>query len=381
MSKDKIIFNQPYNSKNTFKNLEFVFASGKLSGDGHFTEECSKYLEEVMNVKSCLLTTSCTHALEMSALLLNIRPGDEVIFPSFTFVSTINAFVLRGAIPVYIDIRSDTLNIDERQIEKSITKKTKAIVIVHYGGIACEMDSIMKTSKKYNIPVIEDNAHGLFGKYKNKFLGTFGKLATQSFHETKNFSCGEGGALIINDSSLISRAEIIREKGTNRSNFFRGEVDKYGWVDLGSSYLLSDILAAVLYSQFEEREKIQNFRGELWNYYQTSLSQWALNNNISLPHVPDYCENPYHLFYLIMPSSSDRSKFIKHLKSKNISAVFHYLPLHSSSYGKKLGGGSFDLINTERISNCLVRIPLHLGISKSMREKIVCDILDYELHD
>jgi len=316
-------------------------------------------LEKELGVKRCLLTTSCTHASEMSAILLDIKPGDEVIVPSFTFVSTVNAFVLRGAKPVFIDIRPDTLNMDENQLEGLITEKTKVIIPVHYAGVGCEMDIIMNIANKYDIPVIEDNAHGLFGKYKDRYLGTFGTFATQSFHETKNFSCGEGGALLINDEKHIERAEIIREKGTNRSKFFRGEIDKYSWVDIGSSYLLSDILAAFLCAQLEQMEKIQAKRKKVWENYYERLDAWANENDIRLPIIPENCEHPYHMFYMIMPSLEKRKALIKHLKESYINAVFHYLPLHLSKMGKKFGGKLGDCPVTENISNRLVRLPLY----------------------
>ncbi|MEK7723398.1 MAG: dTDP-4-amino-4,6-dideoxygalactose transaminase, partial [Acidobacteriota bacterium] len=273
--------------------------SGYSAGDGAFTKKCHQFFEETLSVQKALLTTSCTHSLEMSALLLDIKPGDEVIIPSFTFVSTVNAFVLRGAKPIFVDIRPDTLNIDENLIETLITSKTKAIVVVHYAGVACEMDKIMEVAQKYNLAVIEDNAHGLFGKYKGRFLGTIGQMATQSFHETKNITCGEGGALLINDPKFIDRAEIIREKGTNRSRFFRGQVDKYTWVDIGSSYLPSDILAAYLFAQLEAYQDIQNKRQQIWETYNKSLQGWAEINKIALPTVPAECEQAFHMFYLI----------------------------------------------------------------------------------
>ncbi|WP_363324747.1 dTDP-4-amino-4,6-dideoxygalactose transaminase, partial [uncultured Anaerolinea sp.] len=279
--------------------LQEAIESGHVSGDGTFTRRCHAYLEQTLEVPKVLLTTSCTHALEMSALLLEIQPGDEVIVPDFTFVSTVNAFVLRGAKPVFVDIRPDTLNLDESLLEAKITSKTKAIIPVHYAGVGCEMDSIMEIANRYSIAVVEDNAHGLFGKYKGKYLGTFGQLATQSFHETKNFSCGEGGALLINDPRFIERAEILREKGTNRSRFFRGQVDKYSWVDIGSSYLPSDMLAGFLLGQLEARESIQSRRKEIWETYYQELQSWAGRNQVRLPIVPETCEQAYHMFYLL----------------------------------------------------------------------------------
>ena len=330
-----------------------------LSGDGVFTKKCNILIEKALGVQKSLLTTSCTHALEMAAILLKIQPGDEVIVPSFTFISTINAFVLRGAKPVFIDIRPETLNMDENQLEELITEKTKAIIPVHYAGVGCEMDKIMNIANKYDIHVIEDNAHGLFGKYKDRYLGTFGTFATQSFHETKNFSCGEGGALLINDEKYIESAEIIREKGTNRSRFFRGEIDKYSWVDIGSSYLPSDMLAAFLYAQLEKRELIQAKRKKIWENYYKNLENWAHENGIRLPVIPEQCEQSYHMFYLIMPTPEKRTAFIQHLQKRWINAVFHYLPLHLSKMGEKFGGAKGDCPVTEDISDRLVRLPFY----------------------
>ncbi|HRQ22505.1 MAG TPA: dTDP-4-amino-4,6-dideoxygalactose transaminase, partial [Anaerolineales bacterium] len=279
----KVDFNRPILVGNEFEYMRQAVENAHLSGDGPFTKKCHAFLENELGVKKALLTTSCTHALEMSAILLDIQPGDEVIIPDFTFVSTVNAFVLRGAKPVFVDVRADTLNLDEAKLEEAVTSKTKAIVPVHYAGVGCEMEAIMEIANRHNLAVVEDNAHGLFGKYKGKNLGTIGALATQSFHETKNFSCGEGGALLINDSELMERAEIIREKGTNRSRFFRGQVDKYTWVDIGSSYLPSDLLAAFLYAQFEQREKIQSHRQRVWEMYHAGLKDWADANDVRLP--------------------------------------------------------------------------------------------------
>lgn len=334
-----------------------AIANGHAAGDGSFTKKCHNFLEGSLGVKKALLTTNCTHALEMTALLLNIHPGDEVIFPSFTFVSTVNAFVLRGATPVFADIRPDTLNIDENKLERLITPRTRTIVVVHYAGVGCEMDVIMEIASRHQISVIEDNAHGLFGKYRGQYLGTFGCMATQSFHETKNFTCGEGGALLINDPQYVERAEIIREKGTNRSRFFRGQVDKYTWVDVGSSYLPSDLLAAFLYAQFEVSEKIQNTRKRIWEFYFAHLQEWAEQQGVKLPTIPEHCEQAYHMFYMLMPSLEARQAFIAHLKSQGILAVFHYLPLHLSDMGRKYGGKPGDCPVTEDVSDRLVRLP------------------------
>jgi dTDP-4-amino-4,6-dideoxygalactose transaminase len=307
----------------------------------------------------------------MSAHLLDIQPGDEVIIPSFTFVSTVNAFVLRGAKPVFIDIRPDTLNLDENLLEQMITPRTRAVVPVHYAGVGCEMDRILSICEKHNLCVVEDNAHGLFGKYRGKNLGTFGKLATQSFHETKNITCGEGGALLINDPELIEKAEIIREKGTDRSKFFRGQVDKYGWVDVGSSYLPSDMLAGFLLAQLENREMVQEKRKSIWNFYNVNLSDWAHQFGIQQPFVPDYCDQPFHMYYLLLPSLQARQEFIQSLRSKGINTVFHYLPLNTSRMGMKFGGKTGDCPVTENISDRLVRLPMHLKISEDDLEYVV----------
>jgi dTDP-4-amino-4,6-dideoxygalactose transaminase len=295
MDEIKVDFNRPVLVGNEFEYMKQAIENGHISGDGPFTKKCHTFLEQELGVPKALLTTSCTHALEMSAILLDLRPGDEVIIPDFTFVSTVNAFVLRGARPVFVDVRPDTLNLDESKLEAAITPRTKAIVPVHYAGVGCEMDTILEIVARYHLAVVEDNAHGLFGRYKGKYLGTFGAMASQSFHETKNFTSGEGGALLINDPALVERAEIVREKGTNRSRFFRGQVDKYTWVDIGSSYLPSDILAAFLFAQFEQRQKIQLHRKHVWEMYQAGLKDWAVAQDVQLPQVPAHCEQSYHM--------------------------------------------------------------------------------------
>lgn len=354
-----------------------AIASGHISGDGLFSQKCHKWLEQETGVAKVLLTSSCTHALDMCALLLNIQPNDEVVLPSFTFTSTATAFALRGAKIVFADIRHDTLNIDETQIETRITPNTKAIVVMHYGGVGCEMESIAQIANRRNLSVIEDNAHGLFGMYRGKQLGTFGCLAAQSFHETKNFTCGEGGALLINDRSLVERAEIIREKGTNRSRFFRGQVDKYTWVDIGSSYLLSEILAAFLWAQFEKREQIQSKRQYIWQRYKQSLGAWALANGVALPFVPPHCEHPAHLFYLIMPSLKIRQSFIEYMKARGILCVFHYLPLHLSPMGIKFEAKPGDCPIAENISDRLVRLPLFNSLTTRDQDKVISAILEF----
>ncbi len=372
-----IPFNRASFLGNELKYIAEAIANGHISGDGPFTKKCHALLEQEVGTHKALLTTSCTHALEMAALLLDLQPGDEVIFPSFTFVSTVNGFVLRGVQPVFADIRPDTLNLDEAQLERLITPRTKAIVPVHYAGVGCEMDAIMAIAERYGLVVVEDNAHALFGKYKGKQLGTFGALATQSFHETKNFTCGEGGALLINDPQYTERAEIIREKGTNRSRFFRGQVDKYTWVDVGSSYLPSEVLAAFLYAQLEMRDEIQSRRQRVWEYYNTHLHAWARENGVRLPIIPEYCEQPYHMFYMLLPSLDVRTALINHLKARGILSVFHYLPLHISDMGKKFGGREGDCPVTEDISDRLLRLPFYNELTEADQEKVVRAIIEF----
>ncbi|MBD0266026.1 MAG: dTDP-4-amino-4,6-dideoxygalactose transaminase [Tolypothrix sp. Co-bin9] len=362
------------------KELEYIqqtIENMHLSGDGSFTKKCHALLEQTLGVQKALLTTSCTDALEMAALLLDIQPGDEVIVPSFTFVSTINSFVLRGAHPIFIDIRPDTLNLDETKLEKLITPHTKAIIPVHYAGVGCEMEAILEIAQRYGVAVVEDNAHGLFAKYNGKYLGTFGCLAVQSFHDTKNFICGEGGALLINDPQYIERAEIIREKGTNRSRFFRGLVDKYTWVDVGSSYLSSDMLAAFLYAQLEAREQIQAKRRQVWEYYYENLQDWAGERGIRLPLVPANCEQAYHMFYLLMPSLEERQALISHLKAEGISSVFHYLPLHISQMGCEFGGKEGDCRVTEDVSDRLLRLPFYNDLTEIDQARVVASIKEF----
>ena len=361
----RVDFNKPTIVGNELAYIVQAFERSHVSGDGHFTRLCHALLEKELGARRVMLTTNCTHALEMTAFLLDLQPGDEVIVPSFTFVSTVNAFAIRGVQPVFIDIRSDTLNLDETQIERLITPRTRAILPVHYAGVGCEMDAILEIARRYGLQVVEDNAHGLFGKYKGKPLGTFGQLATQSFHETKNITCGEGGALVINDPSLIERAEIIREKGTNRSRFFRGQVDKYTWVDFGSSYLPSDILAAFLYAQLEKRAEIQAKRQRVWEFYHHHLQDWAPTVGIHTPIVPQECEQPYHMYYILLPSLEYRTALISYLKGKGINCVFHYLPLHASDMGKKFGGKLGDCPVTESVSDRLLRLPFYNDLTEN----------------
>ena len=372
-----IPFNRP-----SFEGREQVYiaqaiANGHISGDGPFTKQCQAYLEEALGVSRVLLTTSGTHALEMAAVLLDIRPGDEVIVPSFTFVSTANAFVLRGARPVFADVRPDTLNLDETRIESLITERTKAIVPVHYAGVGCELRAIGKIAARHGLTVVEDNAHGLFGKYRGRYLGTFGALAALSFHETKNFYCGEGGALIVNDPALVDRADVIREKGTNRARFLEGRVDKYTWVDIGSSWLPSDLLAAFLYAQLEAKERILEKRRRVWERYHEGFSGWAAERNIRLPVIPKGCLQSYHMYYLIVPSSRGRTALIRHLKSLGILGVFHYLPLHLSEMGKRYGGKPGDCPVTEHVSERLIRLPFYNNLDGESQERVIRAIREF----
>ena len=371
MSSYKIPFNKPSIVGNELEYIACAIENSHISGDGAFTRQCHAWLEQRLGVAKALLTTSCTHALEMAAFLLDIQPGDEVIVPSFTFVSTINAFTIRGARPVFIDIRPDTLNLNEQLLEQAISPRTRSIVVVHYAGVGCEMDAILETANRRDIPVIEDNAHGLFGKYKGRYLGTFGRLATQSFHETKNMTCGEGGALLMNQVGDNERAEILREKGTNRSRFFRGQVDKYTWVDLGSSYLPSEILAAFLYAQLERADQVQAKRRLIWENYQDQLQDWAQVNGIQPPFIPAHCEQSYHMFYMLFPTLESRTAMIEHLKEHQILGVFHYLPLHTSGMGLRLGGKAGDCPVTEDISDRLLRLPFYYGLSESDQQQVI----------
>lgn len=369
--KHRIPFNKPAVTGREFAYLEDAIRRGQISGDGIYTAKCQELLQELIGVPTALLTTSCTHALELAALLLNLELGDEVIVPSFTFVSSVNAFVLRGARPVFIDIRPDTLNIDERLLEGLITPRTKAILVMHYAGVACEMDTIMEIANRHGVAVVEDNAHGLFAKYRSRLLGTFGTFATQSFHETKNFSCGEGGALLINDDRYAERAEIVRQKGTDRSRLLRGQVDKYTWVDIGSSYSMSDMLAAFLFAQLEQRDAIQRKRRAIWQRYETELRDWAAAHSVSLPFVPQHCEQPYHIFYLLLPSMEIRQRLIAHLGARGILTVFHYLPLHVSRMGERFGGRPGDCPVTEGMSARLLRLPFYNDLSEAEQDEVI----------
>lgn len=371
MDKEIIHFNRPHmTGKELYYIAEAKFGN-MLAGDGAFTKRCHSWLEEQTKCNKALLTHSCTAALEMAALLLNIEPGDEIIMPSYTFVSTANAFVLRGAIPVFVDIREDTLNIDERLIEAAITPKTKAIVPVHYAGVSCEMDSIMELSKKYNLMVVEDAAQGVMSKYKGKALGSIGNLGAFSFHETKNVISGEGGALLVNTPSLALRAEIIREKGTDRSRFFRGDVDKYTWQEIGSSYLPGELIAAFLWAQLEDAQSITDKRVSNWNYYHNALEGFEKQGFLRRPIIPENCTHNAHMYYVLLPESIDRQKVLSDLKMNNIFSVFHYVPLHSSPAGQRYGRVHDSMEVTIKQSERLIRLPLWVGLSTDQQDKVV----------
>jgi dTDP-4-amino-4,6-dideoxygalactose transaminase len=367
----KIPFNRADIGKHDIELLSESISAGHISGNGPFTKRAEEQITKTLGNERTLLTTSCTHALEMSALLLCLKPGDEVIVPAFTFVSTASAFMLYGAKPVFVDVRQDTLNIDLDQAEAAITPRTRAICVVHYGGVACEMDRLTKLAKDHNLILIEDNAHGLFAKYRGKYLGTFGALATQSFHETKNITCGEGGALVINDASLAERAEILREKGTDRTKFLRGQVDKYTWVDVGSSWVISDLLAAILFGQLSRADEIYTQRMNIWNRYHNELQTWAAKHDVTLPTVPEGCEHTGHVYHLRFQHGVQRDKFIEHLKQLGIYAVFHYQPLHLSTVGRTLGGQDGQFPVTESAGDCLVRLPLFNSLTSDEQTFII----------
>ena len=373
-----IPFNKPPYTGNEERYVTESMKSSKISGDGEFTKKCHKWFEEKLECKKALLTTSCTHALEMAAILLDIKEGDEVIMPSYTFVSTANAFVLRGAKIVFVDIRPDTMNIDETKIEEAITSKTKVIVPVHYAGVACEMDTIMDIAKRYNLFVVEDAAQGMMSKYKGKALGTIGHLGAFSFHETKNYtSAGEGGLLIINDDRFVQRAEIIREKGTNRSLFFRGMVDKYSWVDVGSSYLMNDVSAAYLWGNLEKADEINQNRLNSWQKYYDGLKELENRGFIELPKIPDGCVQNAHMFYIKVKDLEARTSLLDYLKENDINAVFHYVPLHSSEAGLKFSLFSKEDIYTTKESDKLIRLPMYFGLDNKDIEKIIYKIKIY----
>ena len=371
-----IPFNKPYLTGKETYYIRLAVKSGKLSGNGKFTAKCHQFFQEKYNFLKCLLTTSCTDALEMTSLLMDIQPGDEIIVPSYTFVSTANCFVLRGAKIIFADSYSNNPNIDPDGLVKLITPKTKAIIVVHYAGIACDMDEIMSIANKYNLFVVEDAAQAINSFYKGKPLGGIGHFGTFSFHETKNIISGEGGMLVINDKKYISRAEIIWDKGTNRTAFFRGEVDKYGWVDIGSSFLPSEIIAAFLYAQLENLKEIQSARKKSWNYYYQSLKQIAIKCKMELPQIPEYATNNSHIFYLICNSLDERTNLIHYLKSQGILSVFHYLSLHSSPY-YFIKHGKRELRNSDHFSDCLVRLPLYYELTIDEQSYIIDSIIKF----
>lgn len=364
----------------TGKELDYIknaVLAHKICGDGKFTYKCKEWIQDRFDVGNVFLTTSCTHALEMASILCDIQPGDEVIMPSYTFVSTADAFVMRGAKIVFVDIRPDTMNIDENLVESAITDRTKAIVPVHYAGVSCEMDKIMGLAQKYNLLVVEDAAQGVMSSYKGKALGTIGDFGCYSFHETKNYSMGEGGALLFNNNEYKEKAEIIREKGTNRSKFFRGQIDKYTWVDFGSSYLPSDINAAYLWAQLEIADEINNNRMNTWNYYNNELSELQDKGYIKLPFIPCECTHNAHMFYIKTDSLSTRTKLIDFLKAKEIQSVFHYVPLHTSPAGEKFGRFCGEDKFTTKESECLLRLPLYYSIEQDKLQYIVSAVKDF----
>ncbi len=366
-----IPFNRPAVVGHERQYMQEALQSGHLSGDGAFSARCHALLEAITGAPRALLTTSCTHALEMAMLLADVGPGDEVICPAFTFVSSVNAFVLRGARPVFVDVRPDTLNIDERLVEAAITPRTKALMVVHYAGVGCEMTALMAIAERHRLTVVEDNAHGLFGHYRGRALGTFGAMSTLSFHETKNLTCGEGGALVLNDGALVERAEIIREKGTNRSRFYRGQVDKYTWVDVGSSYLPSDLLAAYLCAQLEARDLVQAKRHAIWDGYHAGLASWADANGIGRPQVPGHCDHPAHIYYLLMPSLDARTRLLAELRKALVLLTFHYQPLHLSDMGRRFGGREGQCPVTEDVADRLVRLPLYFELSAADQARVI----------
>jgi dTDP-4-amino-4,6-dideoxygalactose transaminase len=373
-----IPFNKPHMTGNEIRYISQAHANGHLAGNGEFSRRCCAWLEQRIGSRKALLTHSCTAALEMAAILAGVGPGDEVIMPSFTFVSTANAFVLRGATPVFVDVRPDTLNIDESKIERAITPRTKVIVPVHYAGVGCEMDTIMEIARKHDLLVVEDAAQAIAATYKGRPLGSIGHMAALSFHETKNIISGEGGALLINDTTLNERAEIVWEKGTNRSQFFRGEVDKYTWVDIGSSFLPGEIVAAFLWAQMEEADAITKRRLGIWGTYHQRLASAECTGVIRRPMITGHCVHNAHMYYLLLPDFRKRTEFIERLRVENIHTVFHYVPLHSSPYGKKFGRTVGDMHNTDSISDRLVRLPLWLGLEDHLATVITAVIAAVE---
>ncbi len=374
-----IPFNKPFMTGRELSNIAQAHVNGHLSGDGPFTRQCHAWLERQTGTRKALLTHSCTAALEMMALLLDLQPGDEVIMPSFTFVSTANAFVLRGAVPVFVDIRADTLNIDERCIEAAISTRTRAICVVHYAGVSCAMDEIMSIAGRHGVAVVEDAAQGVMSSYKGRPLGSLGTLGALSFHETKNVISGEGGALLINDAGHTERAEIIREKGTNRSRFFRGQVDKYTWVEVGSSYLPGEIVAAFLSAQLDEAEAITARRLAIWDRYHTWAQRWEASGHLRRPIIPFDCTHNAHMYYLLLPDLGLRTRFIERMKTSGVGTVFHYIPLHSSPAGREYGRSHGELPVTDDCSQRLLRMPLWLGLEPLLDQ--VLDAADAALAD
>ena len=370
----KIPFNRPHMTGRELSYIEQAHRNHRLAGDGPFTAACHRWLEARTGARKALLTHSCTGALDMTAILADIRPGDEVIMPSYTFVSTANAFVLRGGVPVFVDIRPDTLNIDEALIEPAVTKRTRAVVPVHYAGVGCEMDAILGIARRHSLLVIEDAAQGLMSSYHGRSLGAIGHLGAVSFHETKNVISGEGGALLVNDERFLERAEIVREKGTNRTRFFRGEVDKYTWVDIGSSYLPGEITAAFLSAQLEEAESITARRLELWSRYHARLEPCERSGRLRRPTIPAGCSHNAHMYYVLLPSLDHRTRLIQRLRARGISAVFHYVPLHSSPAGRRFGRTAGPMNNTDDLSSRLLRLPLWLGLDEDAPDAIAQEI-------
>ena len=371
-----IPFNKPYMTGKEIDYINKAYLNKQFSGDGIFTNKCNSWIESLTGTRKSLLTNSCTSALEIASILANIGPGDEIILPSFTFVSSANCFILRGGIPVFVDIRKDTLNIDEKLIEQAITEKTKVILVVHYAGVSCEMDYINKIAKEYNLLVIEDSAHGICSEYKNQSLGSIGDFGTFSFHETKNIISGHGGALLINNEEYIERAEIIRDRGTNRKQFFLGQVDKYTWNDLGSSYIPGELVASFLWAQMEESNFINQSRLFIWGRYQNAFNQIMKKEIVQTPFIPSYCKHNAHIYYLIFKDVEKRNGFISYMRNKNVDCVFHYLPLHDSPYGRKICKNNVDLPVTNYISERIVRLPLWVGLEESL-DLIIESVLNF----
>jgi dTDP-4-amino-4,6-dideoxygalactose transaminase len=373
----EVEFNRPHFVGSEFENVREALSRKHISSNGLFTKRCQSLLETCLDVEAVLLTASCTDALEMAAILLDVEPGDEVIVPAYGFVSTVNAFVLRGAKPVFCDVRPDTLNLDESCLEALLTPRTKAVVPIHYAGVAAELDAILELCRPRGIAVVEDNAQGLFGRYRGRALGSIGTLGVISFHETKNLICGEGGALLINDPKYIQRAEILRDKGTDRARLFRGEIDRYTWVDVGSSFGLSDVLAAILYAQLNAREAICASRAEIWRRYDEALRPWAAAHGIQLAIIPEHCDPSHHIFYLVLPEAKQQARFIAHLKERGIRAVFHFQPLHLSKMGQRYGGKLGSCPVTESVSPRLVRLPFHNFMATEAQQRVIDATLEF----